>query len=106
MGVNGILFIDEKNTGGIHIHIYTSQLELDSERAWLRRMMKILRRACRLAVKAMWAGGINIIESNLDWENVTNVAKFRFARIQSMTVEASIISSRGKLVFTIERGRL
>lgn len=88
------------------MHIYTSQLELDSERAWLRRMMKILRRACRLAVKAMWAGGINIIESNLDWENVTNVAKFRFERIQSMTVEASIISSRGKLVFTIERGRL
>ena len=88
------------------MHIYTSQLELDSERAWLRRMMKILRRACRLAVKAMWAGGINIIESNLDWENVTNVAKFKLERIQSMTVEASIISSRGKLVFTIERGRL
>ena len=88
------------------MHIYTSQLELDSERAWLRRMMKILRRACRLADKAMWAGGINIIESNLDWENVTNVAKFKLERIQSMTVEASIISSRGKLVFTIERGRL
>ena len=88
------------------MHIYIFQLELDSERAWLRRMMKILRRACRLAVKAMWAGGINIIESNLDWENVTNVAKFRFARIQSMTVEASIISSNGKLVFTMERGRL
>ena len=88
------------------MHIYTSQLELDSERAWLRRMMKILRRACRLAVKAMWAGGMNIIESNLDWENVTNVAKFKLERIQSMTMEASIISSRGKLVFTIERGRL
>jgi len=88
------------------MHIYTSQLELDSERAWLRRMMKILRRACRLAVKAMWAGGMNIIESNLDWEKVTNVAKFKLERIQSMTVEASIISSRGKLVFTIERGRL
>ena len=88
------------------MHIYTSQLELDSERAWLRRMTKILRSACRRAVKAMWAGGMNIMESNLDWENVTNVAKFRFARIQSMTVEASIISSRGKLVFTIERGRL
>ena len=87
-------------------HTCKLQLELDSERAWLRRMMKILRRACRLAVKAMWAGGMNIIESNLDWENVTNVAKFKLERIQSMTMEASIISSRGKLVFTIERGRL
>ncbi len=88
------------------MHIYTSQLELDSERAWLRRMTKILRRACRLAVKAMWAGGMNIIESNLDWENVTNVAKFKLERIQSMTMEASIISSRGKLVLTMERGKL
>jgi len=88
------------------MHIYTFQLELDSERAWLRRMTNILRKACRLAVNAMWAGGMNIIESNLAWENVTKVAKFIFARIQSMTVEASIISSKGKLVFTMERGRL
>ena len=88
------------------MHIYTFQLELDSERAWLRRMMKILRKACRLAVNAMWAGGMNIIESTLDWEKVTKVAKFRLARIQSITVEASIISSKGKLVFTMERGRL
>jgi len=88
------------------MHIYTFQLELDSDRAWLRRMMKILRKACRLAVKAMWAGGMNIMESTLDCEKVTKVAKFRFARIQSMTVEASIISSKGKLVFTMERGRL
>ena len=48
------------------MHIYTSQLKLDSERAWLRRMMKILRRACRLAVKAMWAGGTNIKELRKD----------------------------------------
>ncbi len=48
------------------MHMYTFQLELDSERAWLRRIMKILRRACRLAVKAMWAGGMNIMESTLD----------------------------------------
>jgi len=89
------------------MHTYAKlQLELDSERAWLRRMMKILRRDCRLAVKAMWAGGMNIIESTLDWEKVTKVAKFRLARHQSMTVEASIISSRGKLVLTMERGKL
>ena len=88
------------------MHIYTSQLELDSERAWLRRMTKILRSACLLAIKAMWVGGMNIMESNLDCEKVTKVAKFRLARIQSITVETSIISSKGKEVFTIERGKL
>jgi outer membrane lipoprotein-sorting protein len=46
------------------------------------------------------------MELNLVWENVAKVAKFAFARSQSMTVEASIISSRGKEVLTIERGKL
>ena len=37
---------------------------------------------------------------------MTKVAKFAFALIQSITVEASTISSRGKEVFTIDRGKL
>ncbi len=46
------------------------------------------------------------MELNLVWENVTKVAKFAFARSQSMTVEARTILSKGKQVLTIERGRL
>jgi hypothetical protein len=49
---------------------------------------------------------MKIIESNLLWEKVTKVAKFAFALIQSRTVEASTISSKGNEVFTMESGRL
>jgi hypothetical protein len=43
----------------------TFQLGLYSERAWLRRIIKTLRSACRLAIRAMCVGGMKIIELNL-----------------------------------------
>jgi len=85
---------------------YTFQLGLNSERAWLRRTTKTLRSACRLAIRARWVGGMKIMESNLLCEKVTIVAKFALALNQSSTVEASKISSRGKAVFTMDRGKL
>ncbi len=44
---------------------FTFQLGLYSERAWLRRIIKTLRSACRLAIRAMCVGGMKIIELNL-----------------------------------------
>jgi hypothetical protein len=84
----------------------TFQLGLYSERAWLRRIIKTLRSVCRLAIRAIWVGGMKIIESNLLWEKVTKVAKFAFDLIQSITVETSTISSKGNEVFTIDKGKL
>jgi hypothetical protein len=74
--------------------------------AWLRRTTKTLRIACLLAMRDRCVGGIKIIESNLLWEKVTKVAKFALALNQSMTQDTSIISSKGKAVLHIERGRL
>jgi hypothetical protein len=54
----------------------------------------------------MSVGGMKIIESNLLCEKVAKVAKFALALIQSMTVEMSIISSKGNAIFTMDKGRL
>jgi hypothetical protein len=54
----------------------------------------------------MCVGGTKIIESNLLCEKVTKVAKFALALNQSITVETSIISSKGNEVFTMDKGRL
>jgi hypothetical protein len=51
-------------------------------------------------------GGMKIILSNLLCVKVTKVAKLQLALIQSKTQETSIISSKGKAVLHIERGRL
>ena len=84
----------------------TFQLGLYSDMAWLRRTTKTLRIACLLAMRDRCVGGMKIILSNLLCVKVTKVEKFALALIKSMTVETSIISSKGNAVFTIDKGRL
>jgi hypothetical protein len=85
---------------------YTYQLGLYSDIAWLRRTTNIRRIACLLAISERCVGGMKIIELNLVCEKVTKVAKLQFARIQSITQETSIISSKGNEVLHKESGIL
>jgi hypothetical protein len=84
----------------------TLQLGLYSDIAWLRRTTKIRRIACLLAISERCVGGMKIIELNLVCVKVTKVAKLQLARIQSMTQETSIISSKGNEVLHKESGML
>ncbi len=102
-----VLLLKEHKYNLIVEHIKcTFQLGLYSDMAWFRRTTKTLRIACLLAMRDKCVGGIKIILSNLLCVKVTKVAKFALALNQSMTTDTSIISSKGKAVLQIDKGKL